>query len=148
MNVALYSVTAGLLAIVFVILNQDQVMRTALERAPPRLRRNEVADDLLKAATSNPMDPEDHMVLTSTEIYSRAKELICRTWVVPPVHSWLYTRNAQTYGQKSSGRPDNDASWNSLRSGSFLACHVSSRQLQIFEYFLQLKEQASFTPNS
>ncbi|GFX94394.1 RNase H domain-containing protein [Trichonephila clavipes] len=40
---------------------------------------NEVADDLAKAATSNPVDPEDHMVLTSTEIYSRAKELICRT---------------------------------------------------------------------
>ncbi|GFW23555.1 putative RNA-directed DNA polymerase from transposon BS [Trichonephila clavipes] len=47
---------------------------------------NEVADDLAKAATSNPVDPENHMVLTSTEIYSRAKELICRTWVVPPVH--------------------------------------------------------------
>ncbi|GFU98076.1 hypothetical protein TNCV_233511 [Trichonephila clavipes] len=26
------------------------------------------------------------MVLTSTEIYAGAKELICRTWVVPPVH--------------------------------------------------------------
>ncbi|GFY03929.1 RNase H domain-containing protein [Trichonephila clavipes] len=34
---------------------------------------NEVADDLAKAATSNPVDPENHMVLTSTEIYSRAK---------------------------------------------------------------------------
>ncbi|GFX03103.1 hypothetical protein TNCV_4288861 [Trichonephila clavipes] len=39
---------------------------------------NEVADDLAKAATSNTVDPDDHMVLTSTEIYSRAKELICR----------------------------------------------------------------------
>ncbi|GFX23926.1 RNase H domain-containing protein [Trichonephila clavipes] len=47
---------------------------------------NEVADYLAKAATSNPMDPEDHMALTSTKIYSRAKELICRTWVVRPVH--------------------------------------------------------------
>ncbi|GFT94980.1 hypothetical protein TNCV_1472681 [Trichonephila clavipes] len=37
---------------------------------------NEVADDLAKAATSNPVDPKNHMVLTSTEIYSRAKELI------------------------------------------------------------------------
>ncbi|GFT67670.1 RNase H domain-containing protein [Trichonephila clavipes] len=37
---------------------------------------NEVADDL---ATSDPVDPEDHMVLTLTEIYFRAKELICRT---------------------------------------------------------------------
>ncbi|GFS78747.1 hypothetical protein TNCV_3149081 [Trichonephila clavipes] len=45
---------------------------------------NEVADDLAKAATSNPVDPEDHMVLTSTEIYIRVKELIYRTWVVPP----------------------------------------------------------------
>ncbi|GFT28457.1 hypothetical protein TNCV_428721 [Trichonephila clavipes] len=33
-----------------------------------------------------PVDPEDHMVLISTEIYCRAKELICRTWVDPPVH--------------------------------------------------------------
>ncbi|GFU99866.1 uncharacterized protein TNCV_1257151 [Trichonephila clavipes] len=47
---------------------------------------NEVANDLAKAATSNPVDPENHMVHTSTEIYSRAKELICRTWAVPPVH--------------------------------------------------------------
>ncbi|GFW61240.1 hypothetical protein TNCV_3377551 [Trichonephila clavipes] len=35
---------------------------------------NEVADDRAKAATSNPVDLENHMVLTSTEIYSRAKE--------------------------------------------------------------------------
>ncbi|GFX68978.1 RNase H domain-containing protein [Trichonephila clavipes] len=50
-------------------------------------------DDLEKAATSNPVDPEDHMVLTSTEIYSRAKELICRTWEVPPVHPWYFQRH-------------------------------------------------------
>ncbi|GFT49375.1 RNase H domain-containing protein [Trichonephila clavipes] len=54
---------------------------------------NEVADDLAKAATSNPGDPEDHMVLTSTETYSRAKELICGTWVVPPVHPWYFQRH-------------------------------------------------------
>ncbi|GFW91552.1 RNase H domain-containing protein [Trichonephila clavipes] len=54
---------------------------------------NEVADDLAKAATSNPVDPENHMVLTSTEIYSRAKELICRTWVVPPVHPWYFQKH-------------------------------------------------------
>ncbi|GFS97520.1 RNase H domain-containing protein [Trichonephila clavipes] len=29
---------------------------------------NEIADDLAKAATSDPVDLEDHMVLTSTEI--------------------------------------------------------------------------------
>ncbi|GFW44604.1 RNase H domain-containing protein [Trichonephila clavipes] len=34
---------------------------------------NEVADDLAKASTSDLVDPEDHMVLTSTEIYSNAK---------------------------------------------------------------------------
>ncbi|GFV64121.1 RNase H domain-containing protein [Trichonephila clavipes] len=51
-----------------------------------------VADDLAKAATSNPVDPEDHMVHTSTEIYSRAKELICRTWEVPPVQPWYFQR--------------------------------------------------------
>ncbi|GFU42822.1 RNase H domain-containing protein [Trichonephila clavipes] len=55
---------------------------------------NEVVDDFAKTATSNPVDPEDHMVLTSTtEIYSRAKELICRTWVVPPVHPWYFQRH-------------------------------------------------------
>ncbi|GFV89700.1 uncharacterized protein TNCV_826921 [Trichonephila clavipes] len=48
---------------------------------------------LAKVATSNPVDPEDHMVLTSTEIYSRAKELICRTWVIPPVHPWYFQRH-------------------------------------------------------
>ncbi|GFV51982.1 RNase H domain-containing protein [Trichonephila clavipes] len=54
---------------------------------------NEVADDLAKEAASNPVDPEDHMVLTSTEIYSRAKELIFRTWVVHPVHPWYFQRH-------------------------------------------------------
>ncbi|GFY07977.1 uncharacterized protein TNCV_2580091 [Trichonephila clavipes] len=39
------------------------------------------------------VDPEVHMVLTSTNIYSRAKELICRTWVVPPVHPWFFQRH-------------------------------------------------------
>ncbi|GFU10037.1 RNase H domain-containing protein [Trichonephila clavipes] len=59
-----------------------------LQRVPSHvgLLCNEVADDLAKAATSNPVDPENHMVLTSTETYSGAKELICRTWAVPPVH--------------------------------------------------------------
>ncbi|GFT52894.1 uncharacterized protein TNCV_1460021 [Trichonephila clavipes] len=33
------------------------------------------------------------MVLTSTEIYSRAKELICRTWVVPSEHPWYFQRH-------------------------------------------------------
>ncbi|GFV26198.1 transposable element Tc3 transposase [Trichonephila clavipes] len=42
----------------------------------------EVADDLAKAATSNPVNPEDHIVLTSTEIYSRAKELIQFGWAI------------------------------------------------------------------
>ncbi|GFV91711.1 RNase H domain-containing protein [Trichonephila clavipes] len=53
---------------------------------------NEVADDLVKAAASDPVDPEYHMVLTSTENYFRAKELICRTWVIPPVHPWYFQR--------------------------------------------------------
>ncbi|GFV52468.1 RNase H domain-containing protein [Trichonephila clavipes] len=57
------------------------------------LSGNEVADDLVKATTSNPVDPEDHVVLTLTEFYSRAKELICRTWVVPPVHPWYFQRH-------------------------------------------------------
>ncbi|GFW86568.1 RNase H domain-containing protein [Trichonephila clavipes] len=54
---------------------------------------NEVSDDLAKAAKSNPVDLENDMVLTSTEIYSRAKELICITWVVPPVHPWYFQRH-------------------------------------------------------
>ncbi|GFY14013.1 RNase H domain-containing protein [Trichonephila clavipes] len=63
---------------------------------------NEVTDDLAKAATSNPVDPENHMVLTSTEIYYRAKKLICRTWVVPPVHPWTSTFGSDVV---QSGRP-------------------------------------------
>ncbi|GFX79613.1 hypothetical protein TNCV_826011 [Trichonephila clavipes] len=34
---------------------------------------NEVVDDLERAADRNPVDQKDHMVLTSTKIYSRAK---------------------------------------------------------------------------
>ncbi|GFX85458.1 RNase H domain-containing protein [Trichonephila clavipes] len=45
------------------------------------------------AAASNPVDSEDHMVLTSIEIYFRAKELICRTWVVHPVRPWYFQRH-------------------------------------------------------
>ncbi|GFX34904.1 hypothetical protein TNCV_2328441 [Trichonephila clavipes] len=47
---------------------------------------------------------------------------------------------SQNYGQKTSGR----SAWNSLR---LERCHVSPRQLLIFERFLQLKEKASRTPN-
>ncbi|GFX30052.1 RNase H domain-containing protein [Trichonephila clavipes] len=50
-----------------------------------RLPWNVATHNLAKATVRDPVDPEDHRVLTSTEIYSRAKELIGRTWVVPPV---------------------------------------------------------------
>ncbi|GFX05521.1 RNase H domain-containing protein [Trichonephila clavipes] len=50
---------------------------------------NKVVDDLAKAASSKHVDSVDHM---STEIY-RAKELLCRNWVVPPVHSWYFQRH-------------------------------------------------------
>ncbi|GFX40813.1 uncharacterized protein TNCV_3760371 [Trichonephila clavipes] len=50
------------------------------------LPKNEVVGDLAKASANDSMDLEDHMVLTSTEIYSRAKELIHKTWFVLPVH--------------------------------------------------------------
>ncbi|GFU05490.1 transposable element Tcb2 transposase [Trichonephila clavipes] len=56
---------------------------------------NEETDDLAKAATSDPLDPEDHMVLTSIAIYSRAKQLIYKTWVVPPVHPWIAKEASQ-----------------------------------------------------
>ncbi|GFW49961.1 RNase H domain-containing protein [Trichonephila clavipes] len=72
-------------------LNMSQLKRPPVDVVG--LLGNEVADDLAKAATSNPVDPENHMILTSTEIYSRAKELICRTWVVPPVHPWYFQRH-------------------------------------------------------
>ncbi|GFV49336.1 uncharacterized protein TNCV_3630221 [Trichonephila clavipes] len=51
-----------------------------------------VADDLSNAAASDPVNPEDNMVLISTEINCRAKELIFSTWVVPPVDLWYFQR--------------------------------------------------------
>ncbi|GFT21769.1 RNase H domain-containing protein [Trichonephila clavipes] len=48
---------------------------------------------ITEATTSNPVDPEDHMVLTSTEIHSRAEKLLYRTWVIPPVHPWYFQRH-------------------------------------------------------
>ncbi|GFV29766.1 RNase H domain-containing protein [Trichonephila clavipes] len=54
---------------------------------------NEIADNLAKGAASDNADPENHMVLTLTKIYSRAKELIRRTLVVHPVHSWYFERD-------------------------------------------------------
>ncbi|GFV31612.1 RNase H domain-containing protein [Trichonephila clavipes] len=83
-------------------LKEESVSVKTLDRHPIHLQwvpshvgllGNEVADDLAKASTSNPGDPKNYMVLTSTEIYSRAKELICRTWVVPPVHPWYFQRH-------------------------------------------------------
>ncbi|GFX44180.1 hypothetical protein TNCV_4119761 [Trichonephila clavipes] len=44
------------------------------------------ANDFAKAAASDPVDSVDRMIHTSTKIYSRDKELICRAWFVPPVH--------------------------------------------------------------
>ncbi|GFW62793.1 RNase H domain-containing protein [Trichonephila clavipes] len=57
---------------------------------------NEVADDLAKAAANDPVDPKDRMPLTLTEIYSRAKELICRTWDVPPVHPRFFEKQSES----------------------------------------------------
>ncbi|GFV36992.1 RNase H domain-containing protein [Trichonephila clavipes] len=57
---------------------------------------NEEADDLAKAATSIPVDLEDHVVLTSTDICSRAKELIRKTWVDPLVHPWYFQRHPES----------------------------------------------------
>ncbi|PRD35010.1 UNVERIFIED_CONTAM: hypothetical protein NCL1_12809 [Trichonephila clavipes] len=47
------------------------------------LSGNEVADDLAKAATSDPVDPEDHMVLTSTLLYTHGT---FKDTLDPPYH--------------------------------------------------------------
>ncbi|GFT67174.1 RNase H domain-containing protein [Trichonephila clavipes] len=60
------------------------------------LTGDKVADDFAKTAASDPVDPEDHMMLASSEIYSMAKELICRAWVVPPVHPSYFKRHPGT----------------------------------------------------
>ncbi|GFT25169.1 hypothetical protein TNCV_180541 [Trichonephila clavipes] len=60
----------------------------------------------------------------------------------------LYHNRGSKLRQKLSDWPDSGNVWNSLSSGRILACHLSSWQLQIFERFLQLKQQASRTPNS
>ncbi|GFU50345.1 hypothetical protein TNCV_301731 [Trichonephila clavipes] len=59
------------------------------------------------------------------------------------------TTSDQNYDQESSGWPDSGAVWNSLRSESFLECHVFPLQLQVLERRgLHLKERASRTPNT
>ncbi|GFS78713.1 uncharacterized protein TNCV_3148821 [Trichonephila clavipes] len=63
------------------------------------------------------------MVLTSTEIYSRAKELICRTWVVPPVHPWYFQKHPGSTisfkGSRSYQTPFSRFSTGHLRCMSF-----------------------------
>ncbi|GFU31496.1 RNase H domain-containing protein [Trichonephila clavipes] len=56
-------------------------------------REREVADYRAKVVKSDPENPEDHMVLTSTEICSRAKELLFRIWIVLPIHVWYFQRH-------------------------------------------------------
>ncbi|GFT82224.1 uncharacterized protein TNCV_2272861 [Trichonephila clavipes] len=96
---------------------------------------NEVADDLAKAATSNPVDSEDHMVLTSTEIYSRAKELICRTWVVPPLHPWYFQRH-----------PGSAISFKGSRSYQTVFSRFSTGHLRCMN-FEGGKKASQFAPN-
>ncbi|GFW01758.1 hypothetical protein TNCV_1232581 [Trichonephila clavipes] len=55
----------------------------------PGLESSILRDNNQEIATSIPVDPQDHRVLTSTEMYSRAKELKCRTWV----HPWYFQRH-------------------------------------------------------
>ena len=50
--------------------------------------------------------------------------------------------SVRNYDQKSSGRIESGATWNSLRSRTFLAYHISFRQLQIFE----VPERKEFHP--
>ncbi|GFV05086.1 RNase H domain-containing protein [Trichonephila clavipes] len=71
------------------------VFQQLFERHPIHigLPRNAAADDLAKVAASYSVDPEDHMILTLTEIYAKAKEFICRTCIVPPVHPWYFQRH-------------------------------------------------------
>ncbi|GFT02672.1 uncharacterized protein TNCV_829441 [Trichonephila clavipes] len=54
---------------------------------------NEVADDLAKAAASDPVDSEDTWSFRRPRSTYRAKELICNTWVVPPVHPCYFKRH-------------------------------------------------------
>ncbi|GFW35837.1 RNase H domain-containing protein [Trichonephila clavipes] len=97
---------------------------------------NEVADDLAKAATSNPVDPENHMVLTSIEIYSRAKELICRTWVVPPVHPWYFKRH-----------PGSAISFKGSRSYQTTFSRFSTGQLRCMNFEGGKRKASQFAPN-
>ncbi|GFW33286.1 homeotic protein antennapedia [Trichonephila clavipes] len=72
---------------------KERETKSRERRSPARERSG---NDLAKVATSDPVDPEDPMVLTWTEIYSRAKELIRRIWVVPPIHPWYFQRHPRS----------------------------------------------------
>ncbi|GFV94616.1 uncharacterized protein TNCV_3826831 [Trichonephila clavipes] len=97
---------------------------------------NEVAGDLAKAVISNPVDPEDHMVLTSTEIYSRPKELICRTYVVPHVNPWYFQRH-----------PGSAISFNGSRSYQAAFSRFSTGHPRCMNFEWQKREASQFTPN-
>ncbi|GFV55642.1 uncharacterized protein TNCV_1821291 [Trichonephila clavipes] len=56
-----------------------------------------LADDLAKVAASDPGDPEDHMVLTSTKINYRTIELVCRTWVQRHPGSTKLLKSSRSY---------------------------------------------------
>ncbi|GFU20244.1 hypothetical protein TNCV_4933261 [Trichonephila clavipes] len=55
------------------VLPWHQDTNPLLDNAGHKPARERLADGLVKAAACDPMDPEDHMILTLTEIYSRAK---------------------------------------------------------------------------
>ncbi|GFX95851.1 uncharacterized protein TNCV_2084311 [Trichonephila clavipes] len=81
-------------------------------------------------------DQEDHMVLTLTEIYSRAKELICRTWVVPPVHPWYFQRH-----------PGSAISFKGSRSYQTAFTRFSPGHLRCMNFEGGTKEASQFPPN-
>ncbi|GFX09295.1 hypothetical protein TNCV_1887081 [Trichonephila clavipes] len=51
----------------------------------------------------------------------------------------FYTKTVLNYDQKSSGRPERGAAWNSLRSRRFLVCHVSF----LIEFYIRVMESST-----
>ncbi|GFY10945.1 RNase H domain-containing protein [Trichonephila clavipes] len=92
---------------------------------------NEVADDLAKVATSNLVDPEDHMVLHRL----RSTPFLKNQYAEPPVQPWYFQRH-----------PGSVISFKGSRSYQTAFSRFSTGHLRCMN-FEGVKEVSQFAPN-